>query len=162
MSKYLCSLLLLHLLCISFLAFDTHAQQLSDQELKGLFRKNALQLHIEPSDVDNATIKNSYTDDKTGLQYVYLQQSFQDINVFNHIISIAIKGNQVLYSSGRFVKAIAEKANNQVRSIEGIDAVNKAANHLQLPSRSDLRLLEDKFISEKNWFLHLRVLQKRI
>jgi hypothetical protein len=74
------------LLFISSLAF---AQDKDLEAYRPLLLKNAARLGVTPADVADAVILQAYTDKATRLTFVYLQQSYQHIKVYNAIISAA-------------------------------------------------------------------------
>ncbi len=128
-----------------------HAQNTNDKALLDLVRKNAAQLHLSPADADNVMISHSFTDHKTNIQYVYLQQAYQQIKVYNSIMTVIFRDNDVLYSSGKFVENLEEKAGAAVAlpAIPAEQAINNAAIHLKLPVPYGLKNVENKFATEK-------------
>ncbi len=138
-------------LALVLAGFSLHAQNAGNKSLLDLVKKNAAQLNISPADADNLVISHAFTDDKTNIQYVYLQQMYQNIKVFNSIMTVIFRNNEVLYSSGRFVDKIQEKAGAGLVSpaVQAEQAINNAALHLKLPILLGLRNTENKFATEK-------------
>ena len=135
-----------------FSGYCLQAQNLStDKVVLDLVKKNAVQLKLSTTDVDNVAISDSYTDAKTNIRYVYLQQTYQGLKVYNSIKTVVLRNNELLFSSGNFVENIQEKAGAGFASaaIEAEQAIAKAALHLKLPAPAGLRSIENKFNAEK-------------
>jgi hypothetical protein len=128
-----------------------NAQNTNDKNLTDLVKKNAAPLHLRPFDADHAMISYAFVDSKTNIQYVYLQQAYQHIKVYNSIMTIIFRDNEVLYSSGKFVDSLEFKVGSAQASpaLSAELAINKAATHLDLPLPSGLRSIENKFSQEK-------------
>jgi extracellular elastinolytic metalloproteinase len=137
------------------------AQQVDDPALKQLIVKYAGQLHISPKDAHAATISSSHRDESTGITYAYLQQRQKDLSVYNKLISIALKDNAILYSSGLFVDNIEGKTGSATPAISAEDAVKQAARFLELPSPVSLVVTEDRFAAEKKIFFNAPGIARR-
>src|SRR5438270_487543 len=101
---------------------NANAQKTDEAALRGLIKKNAAQLHISASDAENAVISNSYFDAGTNITYAYLQQRYKNLKVFDNILTIIFRDNEVLYSSGRFVGEIEKKAQSASPLLQGTQA----------------------------------------
>ncbi len=138
------------ILCLLFFtSYHLLAQQRPDGNLKTILQQNAAQLQISQADVDDVFISSSYTDPKTNIQYVYLQQAWQNIRVYNRILTILIRDNKILHAAGKFVNNMASKAGAFTPAVQASQAIIKAAQYLQLPSPVALQNIEDKFAAEK-------------
>jgi len=129
------------------------AQELREKTVQDLVKANAAQLHISNVDADNATINSYFTDPSTGITYTYIQQTWNGIKVYNTIITAAFRNNKLLYTSGKFVNDIGNKASQPVPSLAADQAVIKSAEHLQLATPSNLQTVENKFASDKKIIL---------
>ncbi|MEO7984686.1 MAG: M36 family metallopeptidase, partial [Bacteroidota bacterium] len=138
-------------LLLFFAGFHLQAQNTNDKILLDLVRKNAVLLHLSPTDAGNVMISHSFVDSSTNIRYVYLQQAYQHIKVYNSIMTVIFRYNEVLYSSGKFVDNLAEKAGTDLASpsVMAPEAINFAAAHLKLPVPSGLNSVENKFTAEK-------------
>jgi extracellular elastinolytic metalloproteinase len=114
-----------------------------------LVKKEAHRLGLSASEVDNSIVSSSYVDARTTIQYVYLQQGWQGVKVFNSIKSILFRDNELLYHSGRFVQDIAGKAGNAQPALQPEAAVTKAAAHLGLPAPAGLTVSSNRMATEK-------------
>src|SRR5690349_21643652 len=115
------------LLFISSLAM---AQDQGLEEYRPLLIKNAARLGITPTDATNAVILQAYTDNKSQITYIYLQQTYQQIKVYNTIISAAFINGSLQYASGSFVKNVTGKAGAPVAARSYMDAIHGAMRHL--------------------------------
>src|SRR5882757_2284717 len=96
------------LFLFSFISFGQ--KDLDTSTLRLLLHKYAGRLHISATDADNAVITNTYFEKQTGIQYVYLQQAYQQVNVFNSVLSLSFRNGSLVYASGKFIDSIAGKA----------------------------------------------------
>src|SRR4051812_26507815 len=108
------------LLFISSLAL---AQDNGPEQYRPLLVKNAAHLGITPTDATDAVILQAYTDNKSHITYIYLQQTYQQIKVYNTIISAAFIDGSLQYASGSFVKSITGKAGAPVAARSYMDAI---------------------------------------
>lgn len=126
------------------------AQQ-DNKEIKSLIIKNAQKLGITAADAQDAVISSSYTDALTQVTYVYLQQAYQQIPVYNTIITAAFSKGNFLYASGSFVNAIATKAGSAAPSVSYTNAVQAAVSHLQIENLESVSLVSDLFSTAKKY-----------
>ncbi|MBK7433389.1 MAG: M36 family metallopeptidase [Chitinophagaceae bacterium] len=68
-------------------------------------------LGLSADDLNNLTVSNAYTDRTIGIRYVYLQQTFKDIPVYNQIQVIAFKNNIPLSNAGGRIADLDKKVN---------------------------------------------------
>jgi len=94
-------------------------------------------------------VKASHTDDKLGVEHIYLQQRYKSINVYNVTQSMIFKNGVLQYNSGKFFNDIATKAPSETPVVASNDAVNKAIGHLGLNSPTTLTELSNTFNSDK-------------
>lgn len=140
--KQLCSIAFL--LLFSSLAY-------AQEEYRPLLIKNATALGITSEDAANAVITHGYTDKVTRITYVYLQQSIQQIKVYNTIITAAFINDQLQYTSGTFVKDVGTKAAARAGTISYMDAVRGAIHHLQLNENTTFAQTKDLFATENKY-----------
>lgn len=128
-STYAKSLLLL--LC---LATTTHFiyGQTSSEEWKARVLKNSSVLGITAADAQECTISSSFLDASSGIEYAYLQQTFQQLRVFNNIVTLAYKNGKLVHSSGRFINNIRELGLSAAPTVEANSALVTSARHLNL------------------------------
>ncbi len=153
--------LLYGLMAILLFANSVSAQAIDEKELKPLLLKNAARLGITPADVNTAVITQAYTDPATKITYVYLQQAYQQIKVYNTIITAAFNDGSFLYASGNFVKDIATKAGNATPVKSYTEAVRSAARHLQLDDEASLSTIANLFDTEKKYTVSAVAIARR-
>ncbi len=140
MKKYL----LLVVSMISF--FALHAQDQDYKKLMLLVERNKSAIGISEAELKQTLISNSYKDASSGLQMVYLQQSYLGLPVYNQIEVLAFKGDQLVSQSGGRIKNIDKLSvvKNNVPSISADLAVSAALADRKLPSGKRPILLEIK------------------
>jgi len=146
------------LLFISSLAL---AQDKGLEEYRPLLIKNAARLGITPTDATEAVILQAYTDNKSHITYIYLQQAYQQIKVYNTIISAAFIDGSLQYASGSFVKNISGKAGAPVAPRSYMDAIHGAMRHLRLNEKAPLAAAKDLFTAEKKYLVKADAIARR-
>jgi extracellular elastinolytic metalloproteinase len=136
------------LICFSIKSL---AQQ-KGEELQ-LIKKYAKQLEL-PANENDYAISNAYTDQSSGLTYVYIQQQYKGVRVFNQLITATFKDGKLLYNSGSFIKNIESKTSSSFPMVDAVTAVNKAAAHLQIANPSGLQVVNDMMNLEKKMVLN--------
>ncbi|MBS1563433.1 MAG: M36 family metallopeptidase [Bacteroidetes bacterium] len=126
---------------------------LDSAAIRQLVIKYADRLHISNDDAANAVISGSYLEPSTGIQYVYLQQSYQQIGVHNSILSLSFKNGTLLYSSGRFIDSIGSKAGSATPAVTPVLAVNKTAEHLRLKPAASPIVLQNRLATREHRML---------
>ncbi len=124
-----------------------------NKTFRDLLVKNASLMGISKSDVNDAVITDGYKDDFTGLTFLYVQQSYHGIRVFNTIISAAFKNDILQTSSGSYLPGIATKAAGISQAKSAIEAVKAAANHLGLNDQAAFTIAADRFATEKKYLI---------
>jgi extracellular elastinolytic metalloproteinase len=146
------------LLFISSLAL---AQDKGLEEYRPLLIKNAARLGITPTDATDAAILQAYTDNKSHVTYIYLQQTYQQIKVYNTIISAAFIEGSLQYASGSFVKNSTAKAGAPVAGRSYMDAIHGAMRHLHLNEKAPLSAERDLFTAEKKYMVTADAIARR-
>ena len=118
-----------------------------------LIKKYAKQLEL-PANENDYAISNAYTDQSSGLTYVYIQHQYKGVRVFNQLITATFKDGKLLYNSGSFIKNIESKTSSSFPMIDAVTAVNKAATHLQIANPSGLQVVNDLMNLEKKVVLN--------
>jgi extracellular elastinolytic metalloproteinase len=146
------------LLFISSLAL---AQDKGLEEYRPLLIKNAARLGITPTDATDAAILQAYTDSKSHVTYIYLQQTYKQIKVYNTIISAAFIDGSLQYASGSFVKNSTGKAGAPVAGRSYMDAIHGAMRHLHLNEKAPLTAERDLFTAEKKYMVTADAIARR-
>ena len=140
-------------LLATFFTAHVFSQEKKGEDFRILITKNSAALGITPAEAAQAVITSGYTDERTGISHVYIQQSYLDIRVYNAIISVAFKNGSFLHAAGSFVKNMAGKAGTPVPVKTPADAVQSASRHLELKETDKLSIVKDGFASEKKYTL---------
>ena len=119
-------------LSLFFIAVTLHAQTIDEAALKNKISKSAGRISIPAAAIQDALITKTYTDNTSGIQYVYLQQTYKGIPVYNSIKTIAFKDDKLVYSSGTWIDKTERLLPDTTIRIEAIEAIKKAAAHLHL------------------------------
>ena len=120
------------------------AQTLNESNVKELFNQSKANLTI-PELKQPYIISDAYFDKSSGINYIYLQQTYLGIKVYNAIKVVAIKDGNVAYSSGRFVNKIEHKVTNATPSISAEKAIINAASNLNLKVPANITVIKDLF-----------------
>ena len=99
MRKFL--LFFLPLLCTVFIA-NAQFGNADENAAISLLRASKAQLGLSAQDLAQAKISSSYFDKSTGLRMVYLLQTCKGIPVYNQMLVLAYKGDNLVSKSGTF------------------------------------------------------------
>lgn len=129
---------------ISF--FALHAQDHDSKSAMLLVEKNKSKIGISDLELRQTLISNSYKDASSGLQMVYLQQTYLGLPVYNQIEVLAFKADQLVSHTGGRIKSIDKLSttNNNVPKITADIAVGAALADRKLLSSKRPVLLETK------------------
>lgn len=91
-----------NLLLLVFLAlgFMVQSQDIAKNAALQLVSKNLTAAHITAADLNDAIVSSAYHDQSTGLDMVYLQQSYKGIPVYNQIQVMAFRNGTLVSNSG--------------------------------------------------------------
>lgn len=119
------------------------SQDLSTQEVKQLLTGNIEQ--------QNFSISSAYKDEVTGNKYIYIQQTYQNIKVYNGVRNFVFNGNNKLaYTTSNFILALETKAPNFIPTISSTQALQQALTHLGIEFiSSDWTITENQFQNPK-------------
>ncbi len=127
------------------------SQDLDKSAALQLISNHAASLNINIGGDDMPKITNAYTDADRGLTYVYVQQNYKNINLYNVIKTTVFKQNILQSQEGDFVADIANRTNQPIPVISASGAISLAAQHLELPKPTNLTELENTFIANKKF-----------
>lgn len=124
---------------ITFLCAYVSTAQVSDDDKNAalqLVNASKTAIGLSTVDLNNLVVSNSYFDRTTDIRYVYLQQSYRDIPVYNQIQVLTFRNNQLLSKSGGRIAVIEQKVNviSGIPSISAGSAVNAAITDRKLSS----------------------------
>src|SRR5882757_7741496 len=110
------------------------------QKAMELLQKNLKASGLNQSTLNSYVVTDAYSDKKTGHFLVYLQQAYLGIPVYNKIGVYVFKNDLLIGKSQDFISRIAAKAESRsiagakaVYSVNAIQAIRHAANHLSIP-----------------------------
>ena len=113
--------------------------KLIDNYLAGEVQKNKWL----PGDVSDWLLTDQYTDQATGITYVYIQQRHSKIIVYNAISNFLIKDGKILYFKSGFIDHLENKINTSQSKINPETAFQFTLTHLK-KGKASLRSLNKK------------------
>lgn len=119
------------LICFS----QTFAQKNVDpNHVKQLVQKNATALGLSAADVANTRIASAYFDQQSGAVLAYLQQTFQGVDIYNALTTVAFKNDVPGSVSGDRINEVEQLISNKnaAPAITPIAALQNAAADLKL------------------------------
>jgi len=127
------SLILTGIACL-LLCFNSKAQNVDVNHVKQIIVKNASALGLNKEDLLNYRVSDAYYDGTTGLTMVYLQQTFKGVDVYNAIMSIALKNEKPGAFQSAWMSIPDDKAKklNSKPTVTPITALKNAFSHLNL------------------------------
>ena len=124
------------LFLISFTNLSIYSQaQVEIITAKQYLSANAKKFKLTESDVNEASTSSAYLSPTTGWYHVYLNQTYQSVEVYNSMLNIVLVDNQVQNATGNFIPSIASKvntANLTSINLSPLQALQKATSHLKL------------------------------
>ena len=126
---------ILSLIVFALLSFYLGAaQKIESKEALDLMIKNTSILNLSSADIQNSIITNAYIDKASNTKLIYIQQSFQDIPVYNSVQVIALKNDLAISGSGQRIFKLSEATANAkgIPAISAKDAVSAAARSVNI------------------------------
>jgi extracellular elastinolytic metalloproteinase len=99
-------LLTVSLVMTIFLVFG---QDLDRSKALGLIYANKDALGLSIADIQSSDVSNAYVSTSSGLSYVYLQQSYQHIPIYNSIQSLGFLNGKLVSQTGNWLSDLDEK-----------------------------------------------------
>ena len=129
-----------------------NAQNLSETSVREMF-KVTQGIRSVPELNQQYVVSDAYYDKNTDINYIYLQQTYLGVKVYNAIKVIIIKDGKLAYSSGKFVSNIANLVSDIVPAVAANDAIVHAASYVNLKVPTNLTITDDQFaVSNKITF----------
>ncbi len=117
------------------------------QDFSGIVRdylgNNRAQWGLTTGDIENVAFSAQSFSKSMNVQNVYVNQTFNGIEVFNSTSSFAIRNGQVITANVLFVSDLASKVNASAPSVTATAAVSSAAQSLGINAPGQLQLLEE-------------------
>jgi extracellular elastinolytic metalloproteinase len=99
-------------------------------------------LSFQDKDIEQLIVTNEYFSKSTGLEHVYVNQTFEGVKIFNAISSVTIKDGGVVYFSNRFLSNIEAKVNSFSPTQSPVLAIQTLVRHFELGNVQDLIQIE--------------------
>ena len=144
MSKIKTVLLLIATSVLAVLSTNVKAQTYSANKVKDMLLSAKANLYV-PELKQDYVVSDAFYDKSSNISYIYLQQTYKGIKVYNAIEVIAIVDNKVAYSAGKFVKLIEKNNSATEPALSATDAINQAASILGLSAPANLSVVNDQF-----------------
>jgi uncharacterized repeat protein (TIGR01451 family) len=124
--------------------FLTEAQkplEISQQYLE----QNLKDLGLNAQDIEEYRVRDMYVSKHNGLTHVYLNQTYESVDIYNAIININILPNgEVLNAGNRFVPNLLSQVNSSAPSIGPDVALEKVLSAFDLKTGEELRIQTQK------------------
>ena len=116
------------ILGMASLASPAIAQNLDAESVTDLLQQNADKLGLSQTDIADFAVTDQYTDRRTGITHLYVQQRIGGVPVFGAITSLAVSNNgSLLSSSSGFVAEAERQVRSKGRALGAADAVYAVA-----------------------------------
>lgn len=94
---------------------------------KKYLANNTGKYKLANSDINDMSVSSAYLSPSTGWYHIYFNQTYQNIEVFNGMLNIALKGNNIIHVGNSFVENLTSKIQPDAKvSIQPIEALQKA------------------------------------
>ena len=105
-------------------------------------RANPAALGVGSADVRDLYATSTLRSAQSGVTHVNLNQRFQDLEVFGGHSTVSVKNGSVVFAAGAFVRNL-RAAGPATATLDAVQAVDAAADALDLAEPANLRLLEE-------------------
>ncbi|MBS1743486.1 MAG: M36 family metallopeptidase [Bacteroidetes bacterium] len=132
------------LLLVSILAISIAKSQINDRaEAMRLVVKNNAAIGLSKQDLENVFISDSYFNRSAGTRMVYLQQAYRNIPVYNQILVLAFKNDQLVSRTGRFIESLDKRVNikSAVPVVTPVEAVIAALADRKLSTKQQPKII---------------------
>ena len=130
--------LLLFLCCLSFVGLNA---QTTETLIQNYLERTHESLGVTLEDVQNIKIVSDYETQKTGLQHVVVQQTVNEIPVFNAFATVTIKDSSVIFVGNSLIANINSLTNTSAPSFNTEASISKAAQGLEINVPSGLEII---------------------
>jgi PKD repeat protein len=107
----------------------------------------------EKQDITNWSITDQHVSRTSKVTHVYIRQTLQNIPVSNGVANFAIKNGKVMHMGNRLIDNLSRKATYSTPAINPLEAIQKAAEQLELDVPNNLKIKESlsstHFVYEK-------------
>ena len=109
----------------------TWAQQ-PQQIIQSFFDGQKLANGFSDEDLSGWMISSSYTDERLGITYNYVQQQYKDVPVFNAIAPVLIRNGKAYGLKPPFISGLAQRINTDKPQLSAAAALQLALQHLEV------------------------------
>jgi extracellular elastinolytic metalloproteinase len=129
---------------LSFCSLNIWAQSQTPLETAMRYLENQREAwQLTQADIADVVVSDMYTSKHNGATHIYFVQRHAGIELYNAINGVHIKSDgEVVFATNRFTPDLASLVNTTSPTISAGDAVIFAADHLNVPVLSNLRLIE--------------------
>ncbi len=145
------------------MTFAIQAQTANEASVKDRIRNVSGRIGLSANDIIESVITRTFTDKTSGIEYVYLQQVYKGIPVYNRMKTLAFKNGALVYSSGSFIQKEEKAFADVTPRVEAASALLKAAQHLHLPIANKVIsfIKEDSSLRGKKLFFSAKGIAKK-
>ncbi len=115
--------ILLILVLFAF-AFSMKAQNINDAAVMQLVAQNAAAIGLQKDQAKNLKLSSTYSDG--GTQYVYLLQTYKGVPIYNQMLVLAFKDNNLISHSGALIADVEKNALSASPSVAASSAIGTA------------------------------------
>jgi Fungalysin metallopeptidase (M36)/Ig-like domain CHU_C associated len=97
---------------------------------------NSTKQNLTQSDIDQMIVSSAYLSPTTGWYHIYFNQTHQSVEVYNGLLNVVLKNNQVQFAASSFIKNIAIKGSDdplqlKIKPLDAFKTTIKALNIAQ-------------------------------
>jgi extracellular elastinolytic metalloproteinase len=130
-SRVIVTIMLRHLfLLICILLTTVVSAQAVLPDIKAIVERNRETLGVSPADLAEYSISSAYTTSHLHITHAYLQQNHRGIKVFNGILNLNLRGDQIVSFGNRWIRDITSTEVSNMPTIPAANAVVRSADHL--------------------------------
>jgi hypothetical protein len=122
------------------------AQEISKSSAVQLITKNSTALGFSNGDIENSIVSNAYHNKTSGIDLVYLQQSFKGLPVYNQIQPLAFKNGVLISKAGERIKNIESKTGgiSSSATVTAANAVREAMQQKKMTAPALLNIISSE------------------
>jgi uncharacterized repeat protein (TIGR01451 family) len=95
------------------------------------------------ADIADVVVSDMYQSRHNGATHIYFTQRHSGIELYNAINGVHLKSNgEVVFATNRFTSDLASQVNTTEPSLSALEAIYRAADYLNLPVLTTVRLLD--------------------
>ena len=129
---------------IFVLVSTTMLAQSSLERVKSHLQREIVELELKTEDINDLIVSNEHSSKTNGLTFVYVQQQFQGIPIYNAISTFAFQGNETVLTGNRFLNDITNRAEVTATILTAEDAIQAAVKELNLGQDFVLTHVQDQ------------------